>query len=132
MLKKGILALTSLVLIVLVLFISPTVWSQEPPRDTEALLDAMHIEAGDWVADVGSGEGEYTVQMTQVVGDSGRALAVDIDEDDLEELNEEIKDREIVNEVDTLRSMDRYDSRYWMMVSTRPVETGNLEPSTAP
>lgn len=216
MLKKGILALTSVILTVVAVSISPIAWSQEKPLDAEALLGAMQIEAGDWVADVGSGEGEYTIQMAQAVGDSGRAFAVDIDEDDLEELNEEIKEREIenvtvvssvydnpmlprrsfdailvrnayheftahermlkyiraalkpggrlvmaeniddemidkdrevqvedhdlamryareelrhagfriVNEVDTLRYLDRYDSRYWMMVSARPVGTG--------
>lgn len=218
MLKKGLLALTSLALVVLILSLSSIGVGQEAPPDTDALLEAMDIESGDWVADVGSGEGEYTVQMARAVGDSGRAFAVDIDEEDLEELNEEITDREIenittvssvydnpmlphrsfdavlvrnayheftahesmlnhlysalkpggrlvmaeniddalidaareeqvedhdlamryareelrqasfkiANEVDTLRSLDRYDSRYWMMVATRPAEKGNV------
>jgi len=97
MLKKGVLALTAVVLTALIVFISPAVWGQETPRDTEALLGAMQIERGDWVADVGSGEGEYTLQMAEAVGDSGRAFAVDIDEDDLEELNEAIEEQDIEN-----------------------------------
>jgi len=97
MLKKGLLALTFLVLVVLALYVSPIIAQLSPPDDTEALLSAMKINKGDWVADVGSGEGEYTLPMAKAVGDSGRAFAVDIDEEDLEELNKEIKDRDVDN-----------------------------------
>jgi ubiquinone/menaquinone biosynthesis C-methylase UbiE len=216
MLKHGLLALASLVLVVLGLFVSPISAQLSPPDDTEALLGAMKIDEGDWGADVGSGEGEYTLPMAKAVGNSGRVFAVDIDEDDLEELNEKIKDRDvdnvtvvssvydnpmlprrsfdallvrnayheftaheqmldhlhaalkpggrlvmgeyiddemvehdreaqvedhdlamryarkelrqagfkIVREVDTLRYLDRHDSRFWMMVATRPAATG--------
>jgi len=94
---KGVPALMFAALIVLGASVTPLVWSQDAPRDTEALLGAMQIEHGDWVADVGSGEGEYTLQMAEAVGDSGRAFAVDIDEDDLEELNEAIKAQGVEN-----------------------------------
>ncbi len=97
MLKKGSFALTFLFLIALGLFVSPIVAQLNTPRDTEALLGAMKIDEGDWAADVGSGEGTYTLPMAKSLGDSGRAFAVDIDPDDLEELNEEIKDRGIEN-----------------------------------
>lgn len=76
---------------------SPLVWGQQRPWDADTLIHAMKIEPGDRVADVGSGEGEYTLQMAQAVGDSGRAFAVDIDEDDLEDLNEQIKERGVEN-----------------------------------
>jgi ubiquinone/menaquinone biosynthesis C-methylase UbiE len=95
--KKGILAALTLAVIVLTLYVAPTVWGQEKPRDTEGLLRAMQVDPGDWVADVGIGEGDYTLPMAQAVGDSGRAFAVDIDEDALEELNDEIKDRDVNN-----------------------------------
>lgn len=95
--KIGLFAPLALVLTVLVVYHAPVAWSQESPRDTEALLGAMRIETGDWVADVGSGEGEYTLPMAEAVGDSGRAFAVDIDENDLEALNETIKDRDVGN-----------------------------------
>ncbi|MFB6280331.1 MAG: class I SAM-dependent methyltransferase [Salinibacter sp.] len=107
MLKNGLLALAALLLVALGLFASPIIAQLGAPDDTEALLGAMAIKEGDWVADVGSGEGEYTLPMAKAVGDSGRAFAVDIDEDDLEELNEEIKDREIEN-VTTVSSV--YDN----------------------
>lgn len=95
--KTRVLVACTLAVAAVILYVAPTVWSQEKPRDTEALLGAMQVDAGDWVADVGSGEGEYTLQMAGAVGDSGRAFAVDIDENDLEELNEEIKDRSVDN-----------------------------------
>lgn len=103
--NKGRLAAAAVLLTGLVISISTFAWSQEQPRDAQALLEAMEIDEGDWVADVGSGEGEYTLQMAEVVGDSGRAFAVDIDEDDLEELNEAIKDRDVEN-VTTISSVN--------------------------
>ena len=95
--RHGLLALLSTSLLFLAVSTAPLGWSQDPPWDADVLLGAMRIDPGDWVADVGSGEGEYTLQMAQAVGDSGRAFAVDIDEDDLEELNEEIEDRDLAN-----------------------------------
>mgnify|MGYP006285305635 CR=1 FL=1 len=63
--------------------------------DTEALLDAMAIETGNWVADVGSGDGDYTIPMAERVGPAGRVFAVDVDPDKLEELNERLQENEI-------------------------------------
>jgi ubiquinone/menaquinone biosynthesis C-methylase UbiE len=63
--------------------------------DTDALLDAMEISEGDWVADVGSGDGDYTIPMAERVGPSGRVFAVDVDADALNELNERLRDNEI-------------------------------------
>jgi ubiquinone/menaquinone biosynthesis C-methylase UbiE len=63
--------------------------------DTEALLDAMAISEGDWAADVGSGDGDYTLPMAERVGPSGRVFAVDIDARALGELNERLTDDEI-------------------------------------
>jgi ubiquinone/menaquinone biosynthesis C-methylase UbiE len=63
--------------------------------DTDALLDAMEISEGDWVADVGSGDGDYTIPMAERVGPSGRVFAVDIDADALDELNDRLHENEI-------------------------------------
>jgi ubiquinone/menaquinone biosynthesis C-methylase UbiE len=63
--------------------------------DTDALLDAMAIEEGDWVADVGGGDGDYTIPMAERVGPLGRVFAVDVDPDKLDELNERLRDNEI-------------------------------------
>ena len=95
--KRGIIGVASLILAALVVYLSPIACSQEVPDDADILIGAMDVEQGDWVADVGSGEGEYTLQMAKAVGDSGRAFAVDINEHDLEDLNEVIEDRGVEN-----------------------------------
>ena len=71
------------------------------PGDTDDLLDAMAIEAGDWAADVGSGAGDYTIPMAERVGPSGRVFAVDIDSDKLDDLN----DRLVENDIDHVTSV---------------------------
>ena len=63
--------------------------------DTDALLDAMAIKTGDWVADVGSGDGDYTIPMAERVGPSGRVFAVDVDPDKLDDLNERLTENKI-------------------------------------
>jgi ubiquinone/menaquinone biosynthesis C-methylase UbiE len=95
--RRGILALAAVAVAFVIIYATPMAWSQGDPRDADVLIGAMKIETGDWVADVGSGEGEYTLQMSKAVGDSGRAFAVDIDEDDLEELNEQIREQDLKN-----------------------------------
>ena len=82
----------SLLLVVLLILGSTASCGQ---GDTEALLDAMAIERGDWVADVGSGDGDYTLPMAERVGSSGRVFAVDVDPDKLDELNDRLRDSEI-------------------------------------
>jgi ubiquinone/menaquinone biosynthesis C-methylase UbiE len=83
-------------LLLLVLFVlGPTASCGQGVDDTDALLDAMAIEEGDWVADVGGGDGDYTIPMAERVGPSGRVFAVDVDPDKLDELNERLRDNEI-------------------------------------
>jgi ubiquinone/menaquinone biosynthesis C-methylase UbiE len=73
--------------------------------DTDALLDAMAIGEGDWAADVGSGDGDYTLPMAERVGPSGRVFAVDVDAGALGELNEQLVDRD-VDHVTTVYSVE--------------------------
>lgn len=72
-------------------------YAQSDWRKIDAIFEAMEIEKGSWVADLGSGDGDYTIRMAPVVGDSGRIFAVDIDEDKLDDLRRRIKDRGIGN-----------------------------------
>lgn len=77
--------------------IAPSCAQSTPHGKAPELFEAMQIQEGDWAADVGSGDGDYTVKMAREVGESGRILAVDIDADDLSELNSKIKEQEIEN-----------------------------------
>jgi ubiquinone/menaquinone biosynthesis C-methylase UbiE len=57
-------------------------WSTEPDRDqrneAEAVMAAAGVKAGMTVADLGAGEGYYTIRLATHVGPDGRVLAEDI------------------------------------------------------
>ena len=65
--------------------VAPTVstkWSTEEARDrvNEAarIMDLAELSPGMTVADIGAGEGYYTIRLAQKVGEDGRVLAQDI------------------------------------------------------
>ncbi|KQN35687.1 ubiquinone biosynthesis methyltransferase UbiE [Sphingomonas sp. Leaf407] len=57
-------------------------WSTEEARDrlneAEAVMNLAGIASGMTVADIGAGEGYYTIRLAQRVGPDGRVLAEDI------------------------------------------------------
>jgi SAM-dependent methyltransferase len=57
-------------------------WSDEESRDrlreAETVMDRARIRKGMTVADIGAGEGYYTIRLAQRVGADGRVLAQDI------------------------------------------------------
>ncbi|AMK24936.1 MULTISPECIES: class I SAM-dependent methyltransferase [unclassified Sphingobium] len=59
-----------------------TRWSSEEARDrvneAEDIMNRAGIRSGMTVADIGAGEGYYTVRLAKRVGDRGRVLAEDI------------------------------------------------------
>ena len=65
--------------------VSPIVsprYSNEDARDSvaefETVVRLAGVEPGMWVADIGAGEGYYTVRLAPLVGSRGRVLAQDI------------------------------------------------------
>jgi ubiquinone/menaquinone biosynthesis C-methylase UbiE len=62
--------------------IQSTRWSEEDERDRRGEADDVMtragIEPGMWVADIGAGDGYYTVRLSERVGPTGRVLAQDI------------------------------------------------------
>ena len=72
-------------------------FSNEDARDerneAQIVMDLANIEAGTTVADIGAGEGYYTVRLAERVGEDGRVLAQDIDREALQRLGQRI-DRE--------------------------------------
>ncbi len=77
-------------------------WSTEEARDrlNEAteVMDLAGIKPGMTVADIGAGEGYYTIRMAQRVGAKGRVVAEDIVPDIIEELAKRVV-RERLNNV---------------------------------
>lgn len=61
-----------------------TQWSNEELRDRKgealSVMDEAEVAPGMTVADIGAGEGYYTVRLAARVGDKGRVLAQDIDD----------------------------------------------------
>ena len=57
-------------------------WSTEEARDrlneAEEVMDRAQIKRGMTIADIGAGEGYYTIRLAQRVGRDGRVLAQDI------------------------------------------------------
>ena len=77
-------------------------FSNETERDSQGeavkVMDLASIEPGMTVADIGAGEGYYTVRLAERVGAQGRVLAQDIDRDVLERLGRRV-DRERLDNV---------------------------------
>lgn len=72
-----------------------TSFSTEVERDTvneaKTVMGLAAIEPGMTVADIGAGEGYYTVRLAQRVGRKGRVLAQDIDAAALHRLGERVE-----------------------------------------
>ena len=69
-------------------------WSTETARDkrgeAEEIMKAAGLKPGMTVADIGAGEGYYTVRLAEKVGKNGRVLAQDIDEDAIKRLADRV------------------------------------------
>ena len=55
------------------------------------VLKALDISSGDWVADVGAGNGYYVQRMADVVGSTGKVFAEDIADHAIEWLHQRVK-----------------------------------------
>ncbi|WP_443216407.1 class I SAM-dependent methyltransferase [Sphingorhabdus sp. Alg231-15] len=69
-------------------------WSTETARDkvgeAEEIMAAAGLKPGMTVADIGAGEGYYTVRLADRVGEDGRVLAQDIDEEAIKRLADRV------------------------------------------
>jgi len=66
-------------------------------REAETVMDKAAIAPGMTVADIGAGEGYYTVRLSARVGEDGRVLAQDIDEDALRRLGARVESERLDN-----------------------------------
>jgi ubiquinone/menaquinone biosynthesis C-methylase UbiE len=76
-------------------------FSTEDARDrlgeAEEVMELARTKAGMSVADVGAGEGYYTVRLAKVVGPKGRVLAEDIVPDVRDELSDRVQRERLDN-----------------------------------
>src|SRR5688572_29599815 len=66
-------------------------------NEANTVMDLANIRAGMTVADIGAGEGYYTVRLAERVGADGRVLAQDIDHDALRRLGSRVEDERLDN-----------------------------------
>jgi ubiquinone/menaquinone biosynthesis C-methylase UbiE len=66
-------------------------------REAEIVMDLAGVKAGMSVADIGAGEGYYTIRLSDRVGPEGRVLAQDIDRDTLLRLGARIERERLDN-----------------------------------
>ena len=76
-------------------------WLERPEREAEEkpdlLLEALKLNPGDVVADIGAGTGYYSWRMAKLVGDQGLVYAVDIQQEMLDLLAKNMAERKITN-----------------------------------
>lgn len=74
--------------------ITSTKWSTEEARDrvneADDIMDSANVRAGMTVADIGAGDGYYTVRLAPRVGLAGRVLAQDIQPEVIERLADRV------------------------------------------
>jgi len=78
-----------------------TAFSTEQARDdrneAQTVMDLADIRNGMTVADIGAGEGYYTIRLAERVGAKGRVLAQDIDPDALRRLGGRVEEERLDN-----------------------------------
>ena len=76
-------------------------FSSEDQRDNlgeaQVVMDLAQIRAGTSVADIGAGEGYYTVRLSERVGARGRVLAQDIDARAIQRLGQRVERERLDN-----------------------------------
>ena len=81
--------------------LSGTEFGNEDQRDdlgeAQVVMDLAAIKAGTTVADIGAGEGYYTVRLAERVGAKGRVLAQDIDPGAIQRLAQRVERERLDN-----------------------------------
>lgn len=73
--------------------------TRQREEDCETLLQALNVQSGQVVCDMGCGNGFYTLQLAKLVGEQGKVLAVDIQPEMLHMLGERAREEGITNVV---------------------------------
>jgi ubiquinone/menaquinone biosynthesis C-methylase UbiE len=59
-------------------------------EEIDRLAEALAIEAGMKVADVGAGDGEWSIALAERVGDSGHVFATEVDQDEIRKIEDRV------------------------------------------
>jgi ubiquinone/menaquinone biosynthesis C-methylase UbiE len=87
--------------VALSVFLGASQTNSDRPRETAEkiaeLLAALEATPGKVIADVGAGEGFYTIRIAQAVAPNGRVTAVDVNQKVLDTLRERLNAEKIAN-----------------------------------
>jgi ubiquinone/menaquinone biosynthesis C-methylase UbiE len=76
-------------------------WLERAERDeeekTEWMVESLKVKPGDVVADIGAGTGYFSRRLSKKVGDKGKILAVDIQQEMLDLLTNKMAELKITN-----------------------------------
>lgn len=85
-------------------------WLDRPEREDEEqpakVIDAMDLKGGEVIADLGAGSGYFTFRLAPKVGETGKVLAVEIQDEMIAELKKRIEKNKVAN-VETVKCTDR-------------------------
>ena len=74
---------------------------EDPARDAyqkpHEVLTALDVEAGEIIADIGSGSGYFTLRLARHVGPEGHVYGVDVSPDMIRHLNARVRDAGLLN-----------------------------------
>jgi ubiquinone/menaquinone biosynthesis C-methylase UbiE len=71
--------------------------ARDDRNEANTVMDLAMLKPGMTVADIGAGEGYYTVRLAERVGEGGRVLAQDIDRGALDRLGERVQRERLDN-----------------------------------
>ena len=71
-------------------------------KELSRLIEILDVDPGETFADVGAGDGRYSVALARTVGESGRIYATEVDPDDLTKIEERVR-REKLGNVEVVR-----------------------------
>ena len=83
---------------------------EDPKRDAyqrpQEVVQALSLNEGEVIADIGAGSGYFTFRLAQPVGEKGRVYAVDVSPDMIMHLNRRVRDLKVKNVVTILCAPD--------------------------
>ena len=71
-------------------------------KELSRLVEILDVDPGETFADVGAGDGRYSVALARTVGESGRIYATEVDPDDLKKMEDRVS-REKLGNVEIVR-----------------------------
>ncbi|HVE39951.1 MAG TPA: class I SAM-dependent methyltransferase [Planctomycetota bacterium] len=85
-------------------------WLDRPERESEEnptkCIEALELKGGEVIADLGAGSGYYSFRLAAKVGEKGKVLAVEIQDEMIAELKKRIAKDKIAN-VETVKCSDK-------------------------